>query len=83
MNQIWFNNSRSPYCLWYNVMYLWICGSVIYLIFYWKMMIAFFGKRTENRLLLVATVLMITGLALSLFGDSFGNPSVFEITLSY
>ena len=59
--------------------YLGFGGSVIYLIFYWKMMIAFFRKRTENPYFLVITVLMITGLALSLFGDSLSNPSAFAL----
>lgn len=59
--------------------YLVFGGSVIYLIFYWKMMIAFFRKRTENPYFLVITVLMITGLALSLFGDSLSNPSAFAL----
>ena len=60
--------------------YLGFGGSVIYLIFYWKMMIAFFRKRTENPYFLVITVLMITGLALSLFGDSLSNPSFFHFS---
>ena len=36
-------------------------------------------KRTENPYFLVITVLMITGLALSLFGDSLSNPSAFAL----
>ena len=59
--------------------YLGFGGSVIYLIFYYKIMIAFLNNRKLNPLFLVLAVLMITGLISSLFGDSMSNPSSFAL----
>lgn len=59
--------------------YLGFGGTVIYLIFYWKMMIVFFRKKTKSPYFLVIAVLMITGLVSSLFGDSLSNPSAFAL----
>lgn len=59
--------------------YLGFGGTIIYLIFYYNMMKAFLHKKADNPYFLVIAVLMITGLASSLFGDSLSNPSAFAL----
>ena len=59
--------------------YLGFGGTIIYLIFYYNMMTVFYKRRADNPYFLIIAVLMITGLASSLFGDSLSNPSAFAL----
>lgn len=59
--------------------YLGFGGTIIYMVFYCKMMMAFFREKSKNPYFLVIVVLMITGLGSSLFNDALSNPSSFAL----